>query len=336
MMGVSSGNLTMAAFGFAGSLLHVLNHAIFKSLLFLGAGAILHKTGTRLIDQLGGLIKTMPVTGRAFLTGSVAISGLPPLNGFISEFLIYYAGFLGLGLKGSAFLFSMFTIIALAIIGGLASGCFTKVVGLVFLGDPRSEKARTAVECGLAMRTTMTLLALTCLVIGVWPEPFIRLAFSCLRDLTPLATISPLILGAIPHNLAFAARLFLGLLLGVLVLRSLLYRSKPIGHGSTWGCGFTQPTTRMQYTGVSYAMSMVDFHRPFVKVKTKRPSIETIFPGQTGYAYTVEDIAEIGLQRSLIQPLLWGVSKLRWIQHGHIQLYIGYIILTIAVLLLVV
>ncbi|MBV5316492.1 MAG: hydrogenase, partial [Desulfobulbaceae bacterium] len=269
MLGIASGNRIMAAFGFAGCLLHVFNHALFKSLLFMGAGAILHKSGTRRIDQLGGLMKTMPITGRTFLAGSVAISGLPPLNGFISEFLIYYAGFQGLRLSGSTFLFSMFAIISLAIIGGLASACFTKVVGVVFLGEPRSEKSRNSSEAGPAMQSAMVLLALACLLLGAWPEPFIRLAFWSLRDLAPLAGITPEIMGSVPRNLAFAARLFLGLLLVIFILRRLLYRAKPITLSSTWGCGFTRPTARMQYTGTSYAMSMVDFFRPFIRIKTE-------------------------------------------------------------------
>jgi hydrogenase-4 component B len=336
MLGISSGNRIMAAFGFAGGLLHVLNHALFKSLLFMGAGAILQKTGLRHLDQLGGLMKTMPVTGRTFLLGSVAISGLPPLNGFVSEFLIYYAAFQGLGLHGSDVLFSMAAIIALAIIGGLASGCFTKVVGIVFLGEPRCETVTKTAEAGLTMRGAMSMIALACLVIGLWPEPFIRFAFHGLRDLAPLAGITPDILGAMPHNLALTARLFLGLLLVLAGCRYLLYRAKPITHGPTWGCGFTRPTSRIQYTGASYAKNMVDFHRPFVKVQTKFSPITKIFPGTTAYASKVEDWAEIGLHRLLIQPLLMVAGKLRWIQHGHIQLYIGYIVLTIAVLLLVV
>ncbi len=336
MLGISSGNRIMAAFGFAGCLLHVFNHALFKPLLFMGAGVILHKTGTRHIDQLGGLMKTLPVTGRTFLTGSVAISGLPPLNGFISEFLIYYAAFLGLGLQGSSFLLSMFAIISLAIIGGLAAGCFTKVVGLVFLGEARSKKGQNLVESGRTMQAAMILLALACLLIGIWPEPLIHLAFCGLRDFIPLAGVSPVVLGDIPHNLTLTARLFLGLLLVTAALRHLLYRSKPISRSSTWGCGFSQPTSRMQYTGTSYAMSMVDFFRPFVKVRTEYSGISKIFPRWTGYAHKIEDIAEIALHRALVRPLLWALGKLRWIQHGHIQLYIGYIILTIAVLLLVV
>jgi len=334
MLGLSSGNRLMAAFGFAGCLLHVFNHALFKSLLFMGAGAVLHKSSTRHIDQLGGLMKTMPMTGRTFLAGSVAIAGLPPLNGFVSEFLIYFAAFQGLQLPGSALLFSMFAIITLAIIGGLAAGCFTKVVGVVFLGEPRSEQGRNTSEVSPTMRLPMMLIACTCLGIGACPEPFIRLAFQGLRDFAPLAGITPDIMGSIPRNLAFAARLLLGLFLVFFMLRRLLYRGKPITRSSTWGCGFTRPTARMQYTGNSYAMNMVDFFRPFVRIKTQYSGISKLFPKWTGYANTVEDIAEIGLQRALIQPILWVLGKLRWIQHGHIQLYIGYIILTIAVLLL--
>jgi hydrogenase-4 component B len=336
MLGLASDNRIMAAFGFTGGLLHVLNHALFKSLLFMGAGAILQKTGLRHLDQLGGLMQTMPVTGRTFLAGSVAISGLPPLNGFVSEFLIYYAAFQGLQLHGLDVLFSMAAIIALAIIGGLASGCFTQVVGIVFLGAARRATGTKATEAGLSMRAAMIVLTLACLLIGLWPEPFIRFAFHGLRDLGPLAGITPDILGAMPHHLALAARILLGLLLVLTALRSLLYRAKPISQASTWGCGFTQATSRIQYTGASYAKDMVVFHRPFVGMKTEHNPITRIFPGRTNYASWVEDLAELGLHRLLIGPLLMVVGKLRWIQHGHIQLYIGYIVLTIAVLLLVV
>ena len=113
-----------------------------------------------------------------------------------------------------------------------------------------------------------------------------------------------------------------------------LYRAKPITRSTTWGCGFTRPTARMQYTGASYAMNMVEFFRPFIRIKTEYSGISKLFPRWTGYANKAEDIAEIGLQRILLRPLHWGTNKLRWIQHGHIQLYIGYIIVTIAVLLL--
>jgi len=336
MLGIASGNRTMAAFGFAGGMLHVLNHALFKSLLFMGAGAILQQTGMRHLDQLGGLIKTMPITGRTFLAGSVAISGLPPLNGFVSEFLIYYAAFQGLQSRGLDALLAIAAILALAIIGGLATGCFTKVVGIVFLGEPRRQPATAVTEAGAAMRAAMLLLALACLLIGLWPEPCIRFAFHGLRDLGPLVAVTPEMIGALPGHLALAAWLFLGLLLVLTVLRHLGYRAKPVTQSTTWGCGFTRPTSRIQYTGTSYAQDMVAFHQPFVRVQTAATPITKIFPGPTAYASHVEDLAEIGLQRLLVRPVLLVVDKLRWIQHGHIQLYIGYIVLTIAVLLLVV
>ncbi|HSO08683.1 MAG TPA: proton-conducting transporter membrane subunit, partial [Desulfoprunum sp.] len=335
MIGVATGNATMAIFGFAGSLLHVLNHSIFKSLLFMGAGAVLQKTRTRHVDELGGLMKRMPTTGRTFLVGSISISGLPPFNGFISEFLIYFAAFQGLTLPGLSFLFASLAIISLAVIGGLAAACFTKVVGIVFLGEPRSAGAGRASEVQASMTVPMLLLSLLCLVIGIFPAPFVQLAFFGLRDMALIGAIEPGTGQVLIGNLAFAARLFLAIFLGVTLLRRTLYAGKEIASGPTWGCGFTQPNVRMQYTGTSYAMSIVEFFQPFVRIRTVYSGIRRIFPGHTTYETRVDDIAEIGMHRYLLQPLVKILERLRWIQHGHIQLYIGYIVLTIVVLLLV-
>ena len=335
MIGIATGSPVMAAFGFAGCLLHVLNHSIFKSLLFMGAGAVLQKTRTRHVDELGGLGKRMPITGKTFLIGSVSISGLPPFNGFISEFLIYFAAFQGLVLTGSSFIFASLAIISLAVIGGLAAACFTKVVGIVFLGEPRSGGADRASEVKPSMTAPMVFLAILCLIIGIWPEPFVRLAFFGLRDIAAIVPIQPEIIQNLVHNLAFAARLFLAILVIVTLLRKILYAKKEVTSGPTWGCGFTQPTVRMQYTGTSYAMSMVEFYKPFVIVRTVYSGIRKIFPGLTTYETRVDDIAEIGMHQIFVQPMVRMFQRLRWIQHGHIQLYIGYIVLTIVVLLLV-
>lgn len=185
------------------------------------------------------------------------------------------------------------------------------------------------------MTAPMVFLALLCLVIGIWPEPFVRLAFFGLRDIAAIVPIQPEIVGTLVHNLAFAARLFLAILVIVTLLRKILYAKKEVASGPTWGCGFTQPTVRMQYTGTSYAMSMVEFYKPFVKVRTAYSGIRKIFPGRTTYETRVDDIAEIGMHQYFVNPLVRMFQKLRWIQHGHIQLYIGYIVLTIVVLLLV-
>jgi hydrogenase-4 component B len=334
MIGLSSDNMAMASFGFAGSLLHVLNHSIFKSLLFLGAGVVLQKTGVRHIDQLGGIIKRMPTTGSAFLMGSISICGLPPFNGFVSEFLIYYGAFHGLRLSGSSFVFTMLAILSLAIIGGLAAACFTKVVGIVFLGEPRTDMAADVQEAGMSMTIPMVILAASCLVIGIFPAPFIHTAFMALKSIKPLVPVGAEEIALVTGNLAMAARLFLAVFLFSMLLRKVLYLRKTISHKPTWGCGFTQPTARMQYSGTSYAMSVVDFFRPFVRVKTRYSGINRIFPGRTTYTTKVEDISEIALVDHLAIPFLYFLRKLRWIQHGHIQLYIGYIIVAIVALLL--
>jgi hydrogenase-4 component B len=334
MIGIASDNMVMASFGFAGSLLHVLNHSIFKSLLFLGAGAVLQQTGTRHIDRLGGLTKRMPIAGKTFLVGSISISGLPPFNGFVSEFLIYYGAFHGLVLQGSSFIFTMLAIIALAIIGGLAATCFTRVVGVIFLGEPRSEKAENARESGFTMTVTMVMLATFCLIIGIFPDFFVRVVFMGMKNIGTLTLVATADVEVITGNLAFAARLFLAIFLFSTLLRKLLYLQKVVDRGPTWGCGFTQPTVRMQYTAASYAMSVVDFFRPFVRTQTRYSGMSRIFPGKTVYETRVGDIAEITLVDRFVSPLLYLLGKLRWIQHGHIQLYIGYIIVTIIVLLL--
>lgn len=334
MVGVSTGNTLMASFGFAGCLLHVLNHSVFKTLLFLGAGAVVQKTGTRRIDELGGLIKRLPHTGKSFLAGSLSISGLPPFNGFVSEFFIYYGAFQGLKLQGSAFLFAALAILSLAIIGGLAACCFTRVVGVVFLGEPRTERARKSTEAGLFMTLPMIALGVSCLGIGVFPIPFVELVMKALLAIPFVNVASGTELLEVAFYLGLAARIFLGVLVVVTLLRKALYYDKVVTGGPTWGCGFTQPTVRMQYTGVSYAMSIVDFFKPFIDVRTQYTGIKRIFPKTTTYKTEVGDIAETCLMERVVAPLLYFLGKFRWIQHGHIQLYIAYIVVTIIVLLL--
>lgn len=334
MIGLAEQNTVMAGFGFAGCLLHVLNHSLFKSLLFLGAGAVIKKTGTSHVDQMGGLMKTMPVTGKTFLAGSVSIAGLPPCNGFISEFLVYFAAFQGLQYTRSTLLMAMLAIISLAVIGGLASFCFTKVVGIVFLGEPRTTMSGRATEAGPTMTAPMVFLAVFCLAIGIFPSQFIALAFAGLADMALVGRPEAQLIATISSNLALGSRLFLGLLLGMAVLRKLLYRRKEVAAGPTWGCGFTQGTTRIQYTGTSYARSVIDLFRPFALVRESAIRLKKIFPERTHYSSSIDDIAEIGIHRGITLPLLAFLGKFRWIQHGNVQLYIGYIIVAILTLLL--
>ncbi|MBW1891787.1 MAG: hydrogenase [Deltaproteobacteria bacterium] len=334
MIGVSFGNPVMAVLGFCGGLLHVLNHSIFKSLLFMGAGVVIQKTGTRTIDMLGGLLKNMKITGVTFLVGSLAISGLPPFNGFVSEFFIYLGGFRGVALDKTAFVLSIMAIVSLAIIGGLALACFTKVVGVVFQGEPRNPKATAVDEKGPTMLAPMLILAGFCFIIGVFPRLFVHMALKAIP-------VSGLGYGRIPMepflnittNITLAATLFFVILMAALALRLVFYKGKTIGSSGTWGCGFTQPTARMQYTGTSYAASILEFFRPVAPLQEEHPAIRGRFPEKTHYRSHVDDIAERYMVRVVVSPVMWLFDRLRWIQHGDIHLYIGYILLAIVVLL---
>lgn len=333
MIGVSSGQPLMAVLGFTGGFFHILNHSVFKSLLFMGAGMVLHKTGTRSIDALGGLLKKMKVTGTAVIIGSLAISGLPPFNGFAGEFLIYIGGFKGVVLDKSVFAMSTVAIISLAIIGGLALACFTKVVGVVFQGEPRSKAAENVDEKGITMLISMACLAGICILIGLFPCIFIQL---------PLKAVSALGLGygglpiepfeQMTGNITLSAIIFLAVMLVVMVIRSFFYKGKSITASGTWGCGFSQPTVKMQYTGTSYASFILDFFRPAAPLYEEHPKIQGRFPQKTYYKSHVNDIAELHLEGIIVRPVLFLFDKLRWIQHGDIHLYIGYILLAIVLL----
>ncbi len=169
LLGISLNNPVIATLGLTGALLHVLNHAIFKSLLFFGAGAVAHETGTRNIDLLGGLLKRMPKTALAFGIGSAAICGFPPLNGFVSEFLIYLSSFNVLisNTSGGPVIGGLIALVALSLIGGLAAACFAKVFGIVFLGESRSEKTAGASEVHGPMLSAMMVASALCIFIGL-------------------------------------------------------------------------------------------------------------------------------------------------------------------------
>ena len=169
LLGVSYGAPLVAVLGFAGGLLHVLNHALFKGLLFLGAGAAAQAAGTREMDRLGGLLKKMPLTGAAFLVGEAAICGLPPLNGFVSELLVFSGAFKAVTLQPVPHAAAAAVVVAaLALVGGLAAACFTKAFGIVFLGEPRTPAAGAAREPGPSMLAPMLLMAAGCAAVGLF------------------------------------------------------------------------------------------------------------------------------------------------------------------------
>ena len=314
LLGRAQGDAALVLLGLGGAALHVLNHALFKSLLFLGAGAVHHATGTRELDLLGGLARPMRRTALLFLVGAAAISGLPPLNGFVSEWLVY----LGLldGLRrpsGDLLAFAALGAPVLALVGGLAAACFAKVVGVAFLGAPRSDAARRAHEAPRAMLAPMAALAAACAAIGLLPaalvSPLARAAGAWAR-LRPalLEPAAERAAGGALRVSAIAAAL-LALAAGLVLLRRRLARGRQEEAAETWGCGFAAPTARIQYTGSSFAELLLARFSWVVRPHGERPRLEGPFPARAAFRTHVPDAV---LDLALV-PAARGI---RWLATG--------------------
>ena len=339
LLGMSLGHPEMAVLGFAGALLHVLNHAVFKGLLFLGAGAVIHRTHTGEIDELGGIGKKMPLTALAFLTGSVAISGLPPLNGFASEFLIYLGSFEEeVILTAAGSVPALAVIGSLALIGGLAAACFTKAFGVVFLGEPRSDHARRAREAGYLMLAPMLVLATCCLAIGLAAPWIVARMGSALGVLMgePAEAVSAYLLGATGplSSVVLVAASFLCLAIILAVVRVMLLAGREKGVTGTWDCGYARPTARMQYTASSYAQPITWFFSHVLRTKRDLEPPVGLFPDEGSLHTNTPDVSMRYGFRPAFAFINWLLSKLQWIQHGYVNFYIMQIALTIIVLLI--
>jgi hydrogenase-4 component B len=336
LLGRTMGRDDWMILGMAGGLLHVWNHSLFKGLLFLGAGSVIHATGTRAIDQLGGLAKTMPRTALCFLIGAVAICGLPPLNGFVSEFLIYLGLFRTLGLpQGPSLTAAAFAVPALAFIGTLAVACFVKVFGTVFLGTGRATVHAHSHESPRAMIGPMVVLAACCCLIGFVPilaVPILGQAISTwalgipragaeLADLVPFGWIT-----------AVALILIAGLIGGGMVLR-LLLRGRTTT-AATWSCGYLAPTPRIQYTSSSFAQMLVQLFGWFLRPKTQAPCIHEIFPQPAAFHSEVPDTVLDEAVLPAIRSAGGLASRLRVLQQGSIQTYLLYIFAVLLILLM--
>jgi hydrogenase-4 component B len=321
--------------GICGGMLHVWNHALFKSLLFLGAGSVIHGVGTREIDLMGGLAKRMPATANCFLIGAVAICGLPPLNGFVSELLIYLGLFhVATHPETTVASSAVFAAPGLALVGALAVACFVKVYGIVFLGSPRSEAASHAHEAGCAMIGPMLVLAGCCALIGVAPimaGPFLdRMAMAWAGDsigTSSISTSAPLMAISI-----MAAVMIVLLLAGTLLLLMLGIRRAPSSW--TWDCGYAAPSARMQYTSSSFAETLVTLFGWALQPKVHRPGIETLFPSGARFESHVDDTVLEKIVWPATGAVTWLFSWGRYLQSGSLQAYLMYILVVIVFLLL--
>ena len=297
LLGRARGEPALVVLGFAGAALHVLNHAIFKSLLFFGAGAVHHATGTREIDLLGGLARPMRATAVLFVVGAAAISGLPPLNGFVSEWFVYL-GFLGALARprGDLLVFAALGAPILALVGGLAAACFAKVVGVVFLGSPRSAHVAGAHEVPASMIGPMAVLAFACVAIGLAPTALLpaltRAAAAWSRIDAATLAASAASAGASAAWVSVVALALFVLVAAIWLVRRGRLAAAPAPAPAaveTWGCGFSAPTARMQYTGSSFAELLVARFSWVItpRGRTRRP--EGPFPDGAAFHTEIPD-----------------------------------------------
>ncbi len=332
MIALDQGRPDWGVLALAGGLLHVWNHGLFKALLFLGAGSVLHATGTREMSRLGGLWRGMPWTTGFFALAAVAICGLPPLNGFVSEWLVF-SGLLEAGRHpGDASLAAVPAAILLAATGALALACFIKVCGVVFLGAPRSAAAVKAHECGPGMRGAMAVLAAGCVAIGLAPAlfwPALMRVAACWFGGAGLGTANRL------EPLGTAHLLLAALALAAAAMTVMALRPR-ISRAVTWDCGYASPTARMQYTAESFAGIITGWFSWILKPEVHAAPPEGVLPARASRSsHTPETVLD-----RLVRPGALAILKIsdlaRSFQQGKTQAYILYLCAALLVLALAV
>ena len=322
MLGLAYNCLPVALLGFAGGILHVLNHSIFKELLFLAAGSVYTKTHTKDIEILGGLIKSMPKTAFLFLIGSIAICGLPPFNGFISEFLIYFGMLKGLMVTNISALVTFVLVIAgLALVGTMAILCFTKAFSIIFLGSPRSEVAENVKEdASISFIFPMSVLAILTLIIGVCPKQVFNILLAPVSVFTGYLH-TPSIL-SLMQNISIVCFGLLAFILVLLILK-LVLENKCVEH-CTWGCGYDKPNNHFQYTASSYASPFLSMLTPLFKKVFDIKKPKALFPKDAHFMLHIEDVEEAYFLNPFIKSTEKFLARFEKIQNGNLQQYIMY------------
>lgn len=338
----------LAVLSMTAGLYHLINHAIFKSLLFLCAGSIYKATGLRDMEQLGGLIKTMPWTAASFLIGAMAISALPPLNGFISEWLTLQALFSGAlyGANGVSFSMSIYAAV-LALTGGLAAACFVKAFGITFLAMPRSEQARQAKESSLSMISVLVFMSALTFIFGICAAPIIkilsRVSSSALMVNADSInfTINNFVISPqqgkniyLSSPIVTAALLFIiGITVAVIYF---VFGKSKVSVNKTWGCGYYNLDARTEYTATAFSkpfrIAFSFFYRPHRKKEELKESYYHV--KSLKYETSITPIFKKYIYDFVINRVFGTASLLSKLQSGSIHFYIAYIFITIIALLI--
>jgi len=327
-IGTGMGNNMVALAGYCGALLHTLNHSLFKSLLFFTAGTVYRKAHTLNIEELGGIAKKMPYTTALFLIAALAITGLPPFNGFISEFLIYSSMYTGMTSGNLSFsMIFLCCIFALVMVGGLAFLCFTKAFGIVFLGTPRHHLPD---DCGEAEKWCLVpqfaILGMICLI-GFFPAPFIKLVSIPALTLIPGIQKPAEILAPVNSTMLSIST---GAILIVLIcgavygLKLFVTRKAADRTSATWGCGYTGASPKLQYTASSFVKSYTEIASPLLRIKTTMSAIKGLFPEKGEFHLRTYDKLEEKLIDSNLNRVGNFMTLFAFLQNGLIQYYILY------------
>ena len=349
LMFLHSGHPVLASLALIAGLYHTINHAVFKALLFLGAGAVLHATHTRNMEEMGGLAKRMRWTALFFLVGAVAISALPPLNGFVSEWLTYQSLLQGFGTTRNLIRL-MFPLSGamLALTGALAAACFVKAFGITFLAQPRSEHARHAHEAPFTMLLGQGILTAACVFLGLFPTLFLKLLDPITQQLTgqqlsaQLNASNGLVLSGVAAQGGTVSTLGITLMLLCLlpvplVLWLCFARRAGTRIGPTWACGQASLTPQMEYTATGFSkpvrMIFKALFRPHREVQ-REYDFSPRFAKKLRFESHVEEIFQTRMYRPLNLLVLRLSRRLRALQAGSLQAYLIYIFITLLLLLL--
>ena len=339
-LGISSGNPMMAAAGFCGALLHLLNHMLLKGALFMLAGTVYKAAGTLNMDLMGGLMKRMPRTGWLFTFSGLSISGIPPFNGFIGEFLIYAAAYYGItgGAGTPVFFTSLLTMIVLALVGGIAAGAFAKAIGGVFLGEPRTQEAADAQPAPLSMDLPpfiFTLLSLGLVffagTVCKYLIPVLTETLALPKDslVRPVAELSGLV-----GKLSTFTLIICGIFAVLLILRRILLRNREITVRGTWDCGYAAPDARMEYTATAFTQPLSDFLHRLTGWKKEVQPPRGYFPENASIRISTADPAVRRLWAPVFRAFGAAAVKVRFLQSGLLHFYI-LIMVTALILMLV-
>lgn len=349
LMGLALRNPLLAALGFLGALYHLLNHAVFKGLLFLGAGAIIHRVHTKDMEKMGGLAKRMPRTALAFLVGCMAISALPPLNGFVSEWYTYQ-GLVSLSQESSvlARLSGPIAIVMLAITGALAAMCFVKVYGISFCGQARDEKAAKATEVPVAMTSAMLCLAALCVALGVGAACVVPVISAVADSLSAgqqglEAVRQGVLVPGAEAATGLSPALVLLLLMGGVVLPMLLFmvgradRLSPRSKNDPWACGYGYEP-RMALSAGSFTQGLRHVFAGLYRLRQildPAPALSAMLEATIRMARRVEPVWDEGILARIVNATRQIGLNVQRLQQGDFRIYCLYIIMALIALLLI-